>query len=245
MTRFDVCGRLSGAVLEAGNHAVTEQGRSAVISGDRVSATWSAAPGDGDAEVRELEGWFESYILAMSMVVGKSSYVLWDGVTRYGPDGSQSTEKSLWLRRGFTRSAPEQLSSYSALAAVIRSDPIVAAAVARLRTAFDLLLRGQEAAAAEAYMVVEGLCRGHRQRDWVRFGRRLEAAGNGKTTADLRWLWASCQLYRHHQTQTDRARAVLRELDRPAGDYARCCWEAAEVVEAYLAGVAQGIPDGD
>lgn len=237
MTRFDISGRLSGAVLEVGDHALAEQGRSAVISGGRVSVTWWAAPRDGDAEVRELERWFESYLLAMSMVVGNSSYVLWDGVARYGPDGSKRTEKSLYLRRGFTRSAPEQLATYSDLAAVIRSDPIVAAAVARLRTAFDLLLRGQEAAAAEAYMVVEGLCRGHRERDWERFGHLLEATGSGKGAADLRWLWASCQLYRHHQAQTDRARAVLRELDRPAGDYAHCCWEAAEIVEAYLASV--------
>jgi hypothetical protein len=53
-------------------------------------------------------------------------------------------------------------------------------------------------------------------------------------------IGASSQFYRHDQGQTGPAQAILAALNLQPMDYGRCCWEAAEILEAYTAGKANG-----
>jgi hypothetical protein len=102
----------------------------------------------------------------------------------------------------------------------------------------DLLSQDLEVAAGEAYKAVEAMARSHRLSAWKSSARPSSEPGLGKTATDLEMLWASSQLYRHDQSQAGAARKVLGT--RPELDYGRCCWAAAEILEAYCLGKQTG-----
>ncbi len=167
---LELHGTLGGVGSAIPDHSLEVAGHRVSINGGRVAVRWRAAPDDSRASEDSIRAWFEPYVLAMSVATGSAFYVTWMGRTLHREDGSTAVGR--WLTRpfGYVRTHPSTLDTYSVLAEDINAWADLAKAADRLRRAMDLLGRGLEIAAGEAYMAVELLARSHNVARWRGLG---------------------------------------------------------------------------
>jgi hypothetical protein len=152
-----------------------------------------------------------------------------------------------WVTPGWSivRRDRERFDAYQGLTAGLRAYPEASTAAAYLQAPLSLIHLNEEVSAAGAYSAVETLVWASiPDHDWEKLGAALDAGRLGLTGGDTMHLWASCQLYRHSRHDpavTRRARNVLSDLGRPALTFAECCWQAAKVLEAYVAAKDLGV----